>query len=100
MPAYDYRCLDCQYEWEEVHAATVDAHDCPACESTHIQRRIISAPTIAGGVMTHAGDGKRASQEQLRLKWAEETPKLRKRLRDKLGDKADNIPTLNHPYDE
>jgi hypothetical protein len=51
-------------------------------------------------VMTHAGDGKIATQEQLRRKWAEETPKLRKKLLAKYGEKAvRHMPTLNNQYD-
>ncbi len=100
MPAYDYRCSDCGYEWEETHTVNAQALDCPNCESTNLQRLITTVPTIAGGALTHAGDGYRATQEQLREKWQEETPKLRKKLRDKIGDRIDQLPTLNHNYDE
>jgi hypothetical protein len=52
--------------------------------------------------MTQAGDGQRASKEELRSKWAEETPKLRKKLVDKLGeDKVNRLaPTLNTSFDD
>jgi hypothetical protein len=48
-----------------------------------------------------AGDSRRASKEQLRDKWAEETPKLRKKLVDKLGEDVvnRNAPTLNTKFD-
>lgn len=100
MPRYDYRCLDCDYTWEAEHSIDQSERDCPECESTHIQKRLTSAPSYAKGIETHAGDGKRASAEQLRAKWAEETPKLRKKLIAKHGEKAVNaLPTLNHHYD-
>jgi putative FmdB family regulatory protein len=100
MPMYDYQCDVCGYEWEEFHAIDETARDCPDCESHNIHKRITTAPTIAGGVMTHAGDGKIATQEQLRRKWAEETPKLRKKLLAKYGEKAvRHMPTLNNQYD-
>ncbi len=96
MPLYDYRCLDCGHEWEEFHEIDGAARDCPQCESTRLQKRITSAPTIAGGMLTHAGDGKIATKEQLRAKWAEETPKLRKKLVAKFGEDAvKKLPTLN-----
>lgn len=101
MPSYDYRCLDCGRTWEEFHAIDATAYDCPECEGTNVQKRITSAPTIAGGMTTHAGDGKRASKEQLQAKWAEETPKLRKKLVAKYGEKALRaMPTLNSTYDD
>jgi putative FmdB family regulatory protein len=101
MPLYDYRCQYCGYEWEEFHVVDETATDCPECESTDITRLIKKAPTVAGGIFTHAGDGKFASQEQLRAKWQEETPKLRKKLVEKYGEKAvRDVPTLNHNYDE
>lgn len=95
MPHYDYRCLDCGHEWEDFHAVDETARDCPECESKSIKKRITTAPTVAGGVLTHAGDGKRASKAQLETKWAEETPKLRKKLVEKFGEKAVNaLPSL------
>jgi putative FmdB family regulatory protein len=100
MPRYDYRCRACGYTWEATHSASERPAECPSCEGQDFERLITSAPTVAGGILTHAGDGYRATQEQLRSKWAEETPKLRKKLRDKLGDRVDQLPTLNHNYDE
>jgi putative FmdB family regulatory protein len=100
MPIYDYRCDECGYEFQDVHGFDADQPDCPECESEDVKRVINSAPTIAGGMTTPAGDGKKATKEQLQSKWQEETPKLRKKLRDKLGDDAvDSLHTLNHDYD-
>jgi putative FmdB family regulatory protein len=96
MPSYDYRCKACGYEFSATHSIDAELPECPECESTDVQRVIASAPTIARGMLTHAGDSRRSSHEQLRAKWAEETPKLRKKLRDKLGDDAvKQIPSLN-----
>lgn len=51
-------------------------------------------------MLTHAGDGHRASKEQLQDKWREETPRLRKQLAEKLGEDAvKSVPTLNMPID-
>lgn len=100
MPVYRYRCQACGHEFEETHAMNESAFDCPECESEDLQRLITDAPTIAGGMLTHPGDGRRATPEQLRDKWREETPKLRKQLRDKLGDDAlKNAPLINPPDD-
>ncbi len=96
MPVYDYRCDVCGYEFTARHRMNAPQPECPECEAEAVQRLITSAPTHAKGMLTHAGDGKRATQEELKSKWREETPKLRKKLRDKLGDDAvDSIPSLN-----
>lgn len=96
MPMYRYRCQECGIEFEEMHHFEQTVSECPECESANVKRLITTAPTIAQGVLAHAGDGRRASKEELRRKWAEETPKLRKKLRDKLGeDVVKHIPTLN-----
>ena len=100
MPLYQYRCEDCGHEFEEMHRVTSDLPECPDCESENVKRRITTAPTIAKGVLAHPGDGRRATKEQLRAKWAEESPKLRAKMRDKLGDDVvNNIPSLNMPID-
>lgn len=101
MPRYDYKCSNCGQVFEARHGFNDSAPVCPACGQAEPQRLITSAPTIAGGMATHAGDGHRASKEQLQQKWAEETPKLRKKLADKLGEDTVNrmAPTLNTKYD-
>ncbi|MEL6527541.1 MAG: zinc ribbon domain-containing protein [Chloroflexota bacterium] len=91
MPMYDYRCKACGYEFTETHSINESAFDCPECESEDLQRLITSAPTFARGILTHAGDGYRASKEELQAKWREETPKLQKKIRDKLGPEAANL---------
>ena len=86
MPLYDYKCHHCDNQFEARHGFNDDAPPCPRCDSTDVQRLILSAPTVAGGMLTHPGDGQNASKEQLQDKWSEETPKLRKKLVDKLGE--------------
>ena len=101
MPVYRYRCNECSHEFEEMRSFEDELPECPECESVDVKRLIVSAPLFAKGVMANAGDSRRASKEQLRAKWAEETPKLRKKLRDKFGDDvASSVPTLNMKIDE
>jgi putative FmdB family regulatory protein len=101
MPSYDYRCSTCGYEFTEEHPMNALAPECPECESQDVKRVIKRAPNIAQGMRAHAGDGKKATKEQLQAKWAEESPKLRKQLRDKLGEDAvKDVPSLNHNYEE
>lgn len=97
MPLYDYRCPACDHRFEARHAMTAPKPACPQCGHTEVQRLITTAPSIAGGMMTHPGDGRTASKEQLQDKWREETPKLRKKLVDKLGEDTVRryAPTLN-----
>ena len=100
MPLYDYKCPVCEHHFEARHGFSEDAPPCPNCQHEDVKRIITKAPSVAGGILTHAGDGKKASKEQLQEKWREETPKLRKKLRDKLGDDAVNsVPSLNTNYD-
>lgn len=101
MPMYDYRCKECGHEFSEVHSINDLPPDCPECETEEVQRLITSAPTFAKGMLTPAGTSRRSSKEELRDKWREETPKLRKKLRDKYGDKTvENLPSLNANFDD
>ncbi|MFW5748818.1 MAG: FmdB family zinc ribbon protein [Chloroflexota bacterium] len=96
MPVYDYRCPECDHRFEKRHGFDAPAPACPNCGHDPAQRIITSAPAVAGGLVTHAGDGRRASKEELTSKWAEETPKLRRKLEDKLGKDMvrRNVPSL------
>jgi putative FmdB family regulatory protein len=96
MPVYDYKCPECDHRFEARHGFHDNAPPCPVCNHAEAQRVITSAPTIAAGVLTPAGNSRRASKEQLRDKWSEETPKLRKKLVDKLGEDTvrKNAPSL------
>ncbi len=101
MPVYDYKCPECKHRFEFRHGFNDPVPTCPACGYETAQKVITSAPSLARGMLTHAGDGHRASKEQLQDKWREETPKLRKKLRDKLGDDAvKSVPSLNMSYDD
>jgi putative FmdB family regulatory protein len=101
MPLYDYRCQSCGSTFEAKHGFQDDAPPCPVCGHVGVQRLITRAPTFARGILTLAGDSKHATKEQLQDKWAEETPKLRKKLVDKLGEDVvnRNAPTLNKKYE-
>jgi putative FmdB family regulatory protein len=101
MPLYDYRCETCSQPFQARHGFNDPIPVCPACSSAEVKRIITTAPAIAKGILTLAGDSRRATKEQLKDKWAEETPKLRKKLVDKLGEDIvnRNAPTLNATYD-
>lgn len=97
MPLYDYKCPACEARFELKHGINESPGDCPECGNADIQRLITTAPRIAKGINAHPGDGRNASKEQLQDKWTEETPKLRKKLVDKLGEDTVNkyAPSLN-----
>lgn len=101
MPLYDYQCDRCGNTWEVRHGFNDDAPACPSCESEETQRLITQAPTFARGALTPAGTSRRQTKEQLKDKWREETPKLRKQLEQKLGrEKVQRTaPTLYSNYD-
>lgn len=101
MPLYDYRCTDCEKPFQVRHGFNDSTPPCPYCGSADVQRLIKTAPSQARGMLTNAGDSRGASKDQLRDKWAEETPKLRKQLVDKLGEDTVNkyAPTLNNTFE-
>ena len=101
MPLYDYRCKSCGQQFEARHGFTDPAPPCPTCGQTDAQRLITRAPATMQGMVASAGSGGTASKEQLRDKWAEETPKLREKLVSKLGEDTVNkyAPTLGTNYD-
>jgi putative FmdB family regulatory protein len=100
MPAYDYHCKVCDVQFEARHGFN---DPMPPCPNGHeeVERLITTAPRVMQGVLADAGMGGKASKEQLRAKWAEETPKLRENLVKKLGEDVvnRNAPSLNHSYD-
>jgi putative FmdB family regulatory protein len=102
MPVYDYRCESCGKSFQAKHGFDENAPPCPACGHAQVKRLITTAPALARGIVALAGDSKGATKEQLKDKWAEETPKLRKKLVDKLGEDyvSRNAPTLNKNYSE
>ncbi|MBZ0299815.1 MAG: hypothetical protein K8J31_08750, partial [Anaerolineae bacterium] len=74
---------------------------CPNCQQSGVQRVILKAPRVAQGMNASVSDRGTATKEQLQDKWAEETPRLRKKLVDKLGEDVvnRNAPSLNTKYD-
>jgi len=97
MPRYDYRCPNCGHTFEAVHGVEDEpVLICPKCAKAQAERIITSAPKQLHGMEANAGTSRSASKEQLRDKWAEETPKLRKKLVDKLGEDyvSENAPHL------
>ena len=87
MPRYDYECQTCGIVFEVRHGFDAAIPPCPNGHPT-VQRLISTAPRMLKGAA--AMTSKNASKEELRSKWAEETPKLRKKLVDKLGEETVN----------
>ncbi len=87
MPRYDYECDVCGKRFEARPGFNDPA---PACPDGHtpVHKLITSVPRVLQGMA--APVSKHADQAELRRKWAEETPKLRKQLVDKLGEEKVN----------
>jgi len=102
MPLYDYRCAACGNTFEARHNISADAPNCPQCGTPKPTRLITTVPAITQGMNANAGDGRNASKEQLRAKWAEETPKLRQKLVSKFGEDYvnRNAPSLKSSPDK
>jgi putative FmdB family regulatory protein len=99
MPRYDYRCEECGRTFEARHGFDDPPPTCPEGH-TAVRRLITSMPRVLKGMA--ASVSPHASKEELQSKWAEETPKLRKKLVEKLGEDVvnRNAPTLNRTFDE
>jgi len=54
MPLYEYKCMDCEHEFEELVGGDEPAPSCPACRSANTVKLIslISAKGIASGCST------------------------------------------------
>ncbi len=53
MPIYEFHCLDCDHDFEELVRSSDDTHGlvCPQCERTKVVKKIsaFAAPVISGG---------------------------------------------------
>jgi putative FmdB family regulatory protein len=100
MPRYDYECDTCGKRFEAQHGFDAPPPACCPDGHTTVHRIITGAPRVLKGMA--APVSRRASKEELQDKWAEETPRLRKKLADKLGEETVNKlgGTLNHDYDK
>jgi putative FmdB family regulatory protein len=98
MPIYEYECDSCGERFEVRHAMNAPT---PLCPNGHadVHRIITGMPGVMHGMA--APLSKNAGKDELRSKWAEETPKLRKQLTQKLGEETVNKlgSTLNTNYD-
>lgn len=101
MPLYDYRCESCGQPFEARHSFNDPMPACPHCASASVHREIRTAPRQLQGMAASVGSGGSVSKDQLRDKWAEETPKLREKLVSKLGEDFvnRNAPSLNTKYE-
>jgi putative FmdB family regulatory protein len=99
MPRYDYVCDTCGVRFEARHGFDDPMPPCPNGHTT-VHRLITSMPRVLKGAAAPVSHN--ASKEELRRKWAEETPKLRKKMVDKLGEEAVSKlgGTLNTKYDD
>ncbi len=99
MPLYDYECDTCGKRFEARHGFDAPPPPCPDGHPT-VHRLITRAPRMLLGAA--APVSRNAGQDELRDKWAEETPRLRKKLVDKLGEETVSKygGTLNHNYDD
>lgn len=102
MPRYDYRCPECGSVFEARHGFDAPTPACIHCGYSEPKRLITTAPRMHAGLEANAGDSRGASKEQLRDKWAAETPKLRDKLVSKFGEEyvSRNAPSLNSSYDD
>lgn len=100
MPRYDYECEVCGNRFEARHGFD---DPMPLCPNGHaeVHRLIMTVPRVMQGMLADAGAGGKATKEQLQNKWVEETPKLRQKLVEKLGEDTvnRNAPNLNHKYE-
>lgn len=74
MPIYDYECLDCGHEFEDLARLSDPPPDkCPACQGTEI-RRLISR--------THDGEVEMHSREYFKRVIEPEAKRIAKRIKE------------------
>jgi putative FmdB family regulatory protein len=83
MPLYEYECLTCGEHFEARHGFNDPMPPCPHGH-TDVRRLITSAPRVMKGMAALAS--KNADKGELQSKWQEETPKMRQKLVDRLGE--------------
>ena len=83
MPRYDYQCAECGIVFEVRHGFNDPAPlVCPNGHA-HVTRLVTTTPRVLKGMAALTSTN--ASKDELKAKWAEETPKLKAQLESKLG---------------
>lgn len=52
MPIYEYRCSDCDNDFEKLVRFSdpkIDSPDCPECQSTNTHKRLSTIAVFSGG---------------------------------------------------
>jgi len=50
MPLYEYKCNDCQFEFEELVSFSNEQINCPKCQSQNVSKKIsVFASHVSGG---------------------------------------------------
>ncbi len=52
MPLYEFRCEDCQKDFEELVRTGTETMPCPTCGGEHVHRLISRVAFSSGGKMT------------------------------------------------
>ncbi len=94
MPIYEYRCQDCQKRftmfWRTISQAEGQTPTCPRCGSSAVRRLVSRVRFVRSGSSLLEGD----SLDDL-SDFDENDPKsigrMMRRMRDELGDEADDI---------
>jgi putative FmdB family regulatory protein len=55
MPIYEFRCVDCKAEFEELCRLDERTVPCPSCGSRNVERKISLCAFSVGGKMTTTG---------------------------------------------
>jgi putative FmdB family regulatory protein len=67
MPLYDYQCMDCQtmFEVSCKISEKSNPHECPNCQSTKTESRILSAPKVGDSIALGLNQHQRGFKEVL-----------------------------------
>jgi len=49
MPIFEYRCLDCENQFEKIVLGSSEEAECPSCHSVHAEK-LLSAFAVGGGL--------------------------------------------------
>jgi putative FmdB family regulatory protein len=55
MPIFEYRCLDCEKDFEKLVRASDPALVCPHCGGAHLNKKLSAFAAVTGGALSVPG---------------------------------------------
>ncbi|RJP26666.1 MAG: hypothetical protein C4536_15405 [Actinobacteria bacterium] len=98
MPTYDYKCTDCDGEFETTHGVDDTVESCPECGGK-VRRLFHPVGIIFKGSGFYKTDSRSASDNGGRKPHPEKAEKELEKVKEKSSDKKDKSPEKKHTGD-